>query len=101
VDHEFPNRKRFPSRAHPPFSHSLPLGGKANGDEKLKPLLVYRSENPQALKNVAKSSLPVIWKSHRTAWITRQVFRDWFPEYFLPEMKENIVQKRILISGFS
>jgi hypothetical protein len=40
----------------------ITLGGNANGNKKLKPLLVYRSENPQALKNITKSSLPVIWK---------------------------------------
>jgi hypothetical protein len=65
VDHEFPNRKRFPSRAHPPFYPSLPLGRNANGDKKLKPLLFYRSKNTRALKNVVKSSLPVVWNSHR------------------------------------
>jgi hypothetical protein len=87
VDDEFPNRKQFPSRAHPPFFPSLLLGGNANGDKELKPLPVCKSENPRALMNVAKSSLPVIWKSHGKAWVTRQIVNDWFVEYFLPEMK--------------
>ena len=30
---------------------------------KLKPLLVYYSENPRALKNIAKCSPPLLWKS--------------------------------------
>jgi hypothetical protein len=46
----------------PRFSPSLLLGGNANSEKKLKPLFVHKSENPQALKNIAKSLLPVIWK---------------------------------------
>jgi hypothetical protein len=65
------------SRLSAIFSQS-PARWKCQWRQKLKPLLVYRSENPQALKNIAISSLSVVWKSHRTAWITSQIFRDWF-----------------------
>ena len=41
---------------------TLMLGGNASAESKLKPLLVYRAENPRALKNVAKTFLPVIWE---------------------------------------
>ena len=40
------------------------FGGNVSGDMKLKSLLVYHSENPRALKNIAKGSLPVVWKSN-------------------------------------
>lgn len=33
---------------------TLLFGGNASGDMKLKPLLVYLSENPKALKNIAQ-----------------------------------------------
>lgn len=46
------------------------VGGNAAGECKLKPLLVYRSENPRALKNKSKAGLPVIWKSNPKAWVT-------------------------------
>ena len=39
---------------------TLLFGGNASGDMKLKPLLVYHSENPRALRNIAKGSLPVV-----------------------------------------
>ena len=80
---------------------TLLVGGNANGDKKLKPLLIHRSENPRALKNVVKSRLPVIWKSNRKAWMTSAVFREWFVEYFVLEMKkycsENNLDFKILL----
>ena len=43
------------------------FGGNASGDIKRRPLLVYHSENPRALKNKARSSLPIVWKSNPKA----------------------------------
>ena len=43
---------------------TLLFDGNVSGDMKLKPLLVYHLENPRALKNIAKGSLPVVWKSN-------------------------------------
>jgi hypothetical protein len=35
-----------------------------------------------------KSSVPLIWKSHRKAWITRQHFHDWVVDNFVPEINK-------------
>lgn len=55
---------------------TLLLGGNATGDFKLKPLLVYQSEIPRAMRGTDKSTLPVFWRSNRKAWVTREVFTD-------------------------
>ncbi|XP_062888939.1 tigger transposable element-derived protein 1-like [Mobula hypostoma] len=81
---------------------TLLLGGNAAGDFKLKPLLVYSSENPRALDGYAKPHLPVIWHSNRKAWMTTTIVHDWFTNYFCPDVerycaKHNISNKALLI----
>ncbi|XP_067939774.1 tigger transposable element-derived protein 1-like [Watersipora subatra] len=66
---------------------TLMLGVNAERSYKLKPLLVYQAANPRGLKNVTKSSLPVIWMSNTKAWVTLAVFEDWFFHHFIPEVK--------------
>ena len=66
---------------------TLMLGGNADDTFKLKPLLVYREANPRALKNVTKSSLPVIWVSNAKARVTLVIFEEWFFHHSIPEVK--------------
>uniref|UniRef100_A0A8C4MQP4 HTH CENPB-type domain-containing protein n=1 Tax=Equus asinus TaxID=9793 RepID=A0A8C4MQP4_EQUAS len=66
---------------------TLLLGGNAAGDFKLKPLLVYPSENPRALRGCSKSSLPVVWRSNRNDWLTPSIFQEWFTGCFCPAVE--------------
>lgn len=54
---------------------------------KCKPMLVYFSENPRALKGKNKYYLLVHWKSNKTAWVTKVNFEQWFKESFIPDVR--------------
>ena len=67
---------------------TLLLCGNASGDFEVKLLLVYHSENPRVFKknNVQINKLSIKWRSHHKAWVTRQLFTEWFNEVFAPSV---------------
>ncbi|GLV40245.1 hypothetical protein CBL_07159 [Carabus blaptoides fortunei] len=81
---------------------NLLLGANAAGDFKLKPLLIYLSENPRPLKELKKNQLSVIWRSNKKAWVTKATFEDWFKNHICTEVKNylrdnNLSNKGLLI----
>ncbi|XP_067930806.1 tigger transposable element-derived protein 1-like [Watersipora subatra] len=80
---------------------TLMLGANAERSYKPKLLLVYQAANPRALKNLTKSSLPVIWMSNTKAWVTLAVFEGWLFHHFIPEVKlycrDNRIPFKILL----
>ena len=76
---------------------TLLLCANASGDCKIKPLLVYHSENPRVFKrnNVHKAKLPVMWRSNTKAWVTRILFVEWLTEVFAPAVKRYLEENNL------
>ncbi|XP_068233381.1 tigger transposable element-derived protein 1-like [Palaemon carinicauda] len=60
---------------HIPMKDRLTLAFCANssGDLKIKPLLVYHSENSRKAQNIMKDRLPVFRRSNGNAWVMRPI----------------------------
>ncbi|XP_058793047.1 tigger transposable element-derived protein 1-like [Phymastichus coffea] len=82
--------------------YTLMLCSNASGTYKCKPLLVYKSENPRALKGKRKDHLPVFWQFNKKAWVTGTIMEDWISKSFMPEVQsflktENLDFKVLLL----
>ncbi|XP_042242197.1 tigger transposable element-derived protein 1-like [Homarus americanus] len=76
---------------------TLLLGANVSGDFRLKPMLVYHSENPRVFRQqkVLRGKLGVYWKSNRKAWVTSQLFNEWAIDVFCPTVKSYLTTNKL------
>ena len=76
--------------AHKPVKDRITIlvCANASGDCKIKPMVIYHSENPRISKmnKTMKSKLPVMWWPKPTSWCTRQFFVEWVYETLGPQV---------------
>ncbi|XP_068964673.1 tigger transposable element-derived protein 1-like [Petaurus breviceps papuanus] len=70
------------------------LGANASGDLKLKPVVVYRSAQPQALRGIVQASLGVHYRHSKKGWMTAQICIDTFAEFF-PVLEDYCKKKNL------
>jgi hypothetical protein len=66
----------------------------------IKPGLLYRAVNPRALKGKNKNLLPEFWQSNKRAWVTAELFLDWFHQCFILEVKRYLEEKVLILKCF-
>lgn len=69
------------------------LCSNASGDRVLKPLVVNQSLRPRAMKYLDLNKLPVYWMANKRAWVTTEIFTEWFHECFVPEVRSYMEEK--------
>lgn len=64
------------------------------GRHRLPLLVIGKSKNPRCFKNI--KSLPVAYDSQKKAWMNGEIFKRWYAEQFIPEVKkyQDSIQKR-------
>lgn len=60
----------------------------ASATLKMDLVLVGKSKNPRAFKNISKSALPVKYYSQRSSWMSREIFKEWFFKEFVPSTEK-------------
>lgn len=74
---------------------TLVLGGNASGDFKLKPCVVYHTENPCALKGYSKMSLPVYYRSTDDARLSGSVCYDYLKGCVGPSVEQYLKENNL------
>lgn len=59
----------------------------AAGNHKLPLMMIGKSKNPRAFKNVNIKTLPVYYANQKKAWMDGALFKQWFHDQFVPEVK--------------
>lgn len=68
------------------------LGGNVAGF-KLKPLVIWHSENPKAFWRINKHTLPVYYRSNRKSWMTQMIFEDVLLTCYVNEIKAYLASR--------
>jgi hypothetical protein len=67
------------------------LCGNASGDHMLTPFVIGKSKTPRPLKAI--KNLPVVYRAQANAWMSSDLFKDWFFHHFVPSVKDNCIKK--------
>ena len=60
------------------------------GDIKLPLLFIGKAKNPRCFKGINQSTLPVIYRNQRNAWMDTEIFSWWFHKQFVPFVRAKL-----------
>jgi len=64
----------------------------ASGSIKLPLLFIGKAKNLRCFRGIDKSTLPVVYRSQKNAWINTVIFNDWFQNCFVPDVKKKLTE---------
>ena len=69
------------------------------GTHKLPLMVIGKSAKPRAFKSVSVKSLPVLYRSVKTTWMTQQIFKKWFHSKFAPAVTKHLGAKTLPVKA--
>ena len=64
----------------------------ASGSIKLPLLFIGKAKNPRCFRGTDKSTLPVVYRSQKNAWVNTVIFNDWFQNCFVPDVQKSLTE---------
>lgn len=74
----------------------------ATANHKMDLAMIGKSKNPRAFKTISKHALPVKYFNQKSAWMTSEIFKEWFFKEFVPSTEKflkdnNLPRKAVLL----
>lgn len=86
------NEKSAPGRKIGKERVTLLVCCNATGEHKLPLFMIGKAKNPRAFKKV---NLPLGYSHTKNAWMTEQIFKNWFENSFVKEVKRYLKEKNL------
>ncbi|XP_036325161.1 jerky protein homolog-like [Rhagoletis pomonella] len=68
----------------------------ASGEHKLKLLMIGKAKNPRVFKQV---KLPLEYANSKNAWMTEMIFRNWFKNSFVVQVRKHLKEKNLPVKA--
>ncbi|XP_062829389.1 zinc finger protein with KRAB and SCAN domains 7 [Anolis carolinensis] len=101
------NYKMLPSRSlYYGYKHSkerltILACSNATASHKMDLAMIGKPKNLRAFKTVSKNVIPVKYYNQKNAWMTSEIFKDWFFKEFVPStekfLKENYLPRKAVL----
>lgn len=74
---------------------TLMLCANAAGTHRLKLAVIGKAKKPRSFKGTRGTNLPVKYYNQQSAWMDEKIFRSWFHDEFVPQVRKHLKAKNL------
>lgn len=67
----------------------------ATGTHKLKMVIIGKAKKPRSFKGTVATNLPVHYYNSAKGWMNQTIFKQWFDQHFVPQVREFLKSKSL------
>lgn len=75
------------------------VSGRKLQKERITLMVCANASETHKLKNVKAESLPVTYMCQSRAWVTKEVFHDWYFKRFVPRVKQELKKEKLPVKA--